>query len=44
MLADLSLAQTNRREFAKRINLDQDELSARVREIASLVGEHHAGA
>jgi serine/threonine-protein kinase HipA len=32
------------RKLAKLINFDQDELSARVREIASLVGEHHDGA
>lgn len=32
------------RKLAKRINLDQDEISARVQEIASLVGEHHEGA
>jgi serine/threonine-protein kinase HipA len=32
------------RKLAKRISFDQDELSARVQEIASLIGEHHANA
>lgn len=32
------------RKLAKRINFDPEELSERVREIASSVGEHHAGA